>query len=154
MSTPKPIKRHSALIPYSREHHYSLLLGWKIKMGFSKDIAPERIKKYTDWFFKNHILKHFEEEEKYIFPILGNDHPMVKKALADHKRLISLFNEKKNIEASLKSIKEELEAHIRYEERELFKAIQADATTEELQKIEDIHNEIKFEENTTDQFWL
>lgn len=154
MSNPKPIKRHSALIPFSREHHHSLLLGWKIKMGFSKNISPDRIKKYADWFFKNHILEHFEEEEKYIFPILGNDHPMVKKALADHKRLISLFNEKENIEDSLKSIKEELEAHIRYEERELFKAIQADATTEELQKIEDIHNEIKFEENTTDQFWL
>lgn len=154
MSTQKPLKRHAALIPFSREHHHSLLLGWKIKTGFSKNVEIERMKKYTDWFFKNHVLEHFEEEEKYIFPILGNQHPLVKKALADHERLTQLFNEEKDIEESLKGIQKELEAHIRFEERQLFKAIQEDASPEELQKIEEIHDEIKFEDNTTDQFWL
>lgn len=54
----------------------------------------------------------------------------------------------------MKGIQKELEAHIRFEERQLFKAIQEDASPEELQKIEEIHDEIKFEDNTTDQFWL
>ena len=36
---PKPQKRHKALQPLSREHHHGLLLSWKIRTGFSKDIA-------------------------------------------------------------------------------------------------------------------
>ncbi|WP_241739476.1 hypothetical protein [Aestuariibaculum marinum] len=32
----KPLKRHKALQPLSREHHYGLLLTWKIRTGFKK----------------------------------------------------------------------------------------------------------------------
>ena len=68
--TSKPLKRHKALIPFSREHHHGLLLSWKIRSGFSKNIEVERIKKYADWFFINHLIPHFELEEKYIFSLI------------------------------------------------------------------------------------
>lgn len=147
------MKRTEALKPLSREHHHSLLLCWKIKTGISKGVKFERMKKYTDWFFDEHIQSHFQEEEKYIFPVLGNDHPMVKKALSQHRRLERLFKDDKDPERSLSLIEEELEKHVRFEERKLFNAIQEVATREDLQKIEDSHNAQDFEENVDDEFW-
>lgn len=147
------MKRTEVLKPLSREHHHSLLLCWKIKTGISKGVKFERMKKYTDWFFDEHIQSHFQEEEKYIFPVLGNDHPMVKKALSQHRRLERLFKDDKDPERSLSLIEEELEKHVRFEERKLFNAIQEVATREELQKIEDSHNAQDFEENVDDEFW-
>ncbi|HLW30019.1 MAG TPA: hemerythrin domain-containing protein [Brumimicrobium sp.] len=149
----KPLKRDPALIPFSREHHHSLLLSWKIRKGLNNGVAIERIKKYTDWFYENHVKPHFDDEEKYIFPILGEDHDLIKKALSEHRRLTRLFTEETDIEKSLHHIEEELERHIRFEERELFMIIQEKATSDELKKIDELHDELSFEENTEDVFW-
>lgn len=150
----KPLKRHKSIQPLSREHHHTLLLCWKIRKGFSKGVAPERMKRYSDWFFEHHVLPHFKIEETYLFPVLGKEHEMVKKALAEHRRLERLFREEKDIEKSLSLIEEEMEKHVRYEERELFKEIQAQATEEQLAIVEENHKEEKFQDNTEDEFWL
>lgn len=149
----KPIKRHESLVPFSREHHHSLLLSWKIRQGLSNGTPIKRIKKYADWFFKEQIEPHFVNEEKYMYPILGNDHKLVKKALSEHRRLTRLFNQSEDLERALHNIEEELDRHIRFEERELFMLIQEKATEEELKKIDEFHDEIKFEENEEDMFW-
>ena len=149
----KPIKRHQALQPLSRDHHQGLLLSWKIRTGFAKGISVDRIKNYTDWFYKNHLTPHFKEEEKYIFPILGNDNELVKKAIAQHRRLERLFSSPLELKKSLSRIEEELEQHIRFEERVLFNEIQKVATEKQLQFILEHHSETKFLDNTTDNFW-
>lgn len=149
----KPIKRHQDLQPLSREHHHSLLLCWKIRTGFKKQVEPKRIKRYADWFFDNHIQPHFEAEEQYIFPILGKDHDLVKKAMSQHRRLFRLFNISNEIEKALGLIEEELEQHIRFEERILFNKIQEVATSNELEQFKKHHREKQFEENTKDEFW-
>lgn len=153
MKTSKPIKRHKSLQPLSYEHHHSLLLCWKIRTGFSKGVEVERIKKYADWFFENHIQPHFEVEEIYFYPILGNEHVLVKKALSEHRRLTRLFESKDEIEKSLSLIEEELESHIRFEERVLFGEIQNIATEEQLKRVAEKHTDEKFQENTEDEFW-
>ena len=91
---PKPIKRHDVLKPLSREHHLCLLLSWKIRTGISKNIDTSRIKRYAVWFYENHLIPHFAAEEKFVFPLLGNEHEMVRQAIAEHRRLESLFNSK------------------------------------------------------------
>ena len=55
----EPLKRSKALQSLSREHHYGLLLCWKIRSGLKKAVDIERIKAYTDWFFKNSLSKFF-----------------------------------------------------------------------------------------------
>ena len=102
----KPQKRHKALQPLSREHHHGLLLSWKIRAGFSKNIAPKRIRAYADWFFKNHLIPHFELEETHIFSILEKDNELIKKALADHRRIKRLFAETENDAKTLSKIEE------------------------------------------------
>lgn len=151
---PKPLKRHKALQPFSREHHHGLLLSWKIRNGFNKNIDVKRIKTYADWFFENELIQHFELEETHIFPLLDSDHELIKRALAEHRRLKRLFNDDKDIEKSLHKIEEELEQHIRFEERILFPEIQKNATEEQLALIADIHHDERFVENMDDAFWL
>lgn len=153
MHQTKPIKRNEALQPVSREHHQGLLLCWKIRQGLKKNIAPNRMKVYADWFYKEHLLPHFEIEEKYLFPVLGNEHELIIKATAQHRRLTRLFTDQQQLAKSLSFIEEELETHIRFEERVLFNLIQEKATTKQLHAIKKHHVEMPFVENETDMFW-
>lgn len=149
----KPQKRHKALQPLSREHHHGLLLSWKIRAGFSKNIDPKRIRAYADWFFETHLIPHFEMEEKHIFTILNEDNDLVKKALVDHRGIKRLFAETDDSAKTLSKIEEELDKHIRFEERVLFPEIQKVATESQLLHIEKIHQPEKFEDNLDDEFW-
>lgn len=149
----EPIKRNKALQGIRREHHHGLLLCWKIRTGFSKRISEERIKKYADWFYNTHLIPHFEIEEKHIFPVLSNEHELVKKAISEHKRLVRLFKDTVDISKSLSLIEEKLDQHIRFEERILFNEIQKIARVEQLRTISKIHRDEKFNDNTDDPFW-
>jgi len=151
--TRKPIKRHEALKPFSRQHHFGLLFGWKIRKGFSKNISVERMEKFADWFYENEIIPHFEDEEKYLFPILEAGNELVARALKEHRRLKRLFEDKENVARSLQYLEEELDAHIRFEERVLFNEIQKVATPEQLAKVEEIHEEPAKVLEYEDPFW-
>ena len=72
-----------------------------INAGLKKDVSPERIKNYTDWFYETYVVSHFSSEESLIFPILGNDHKLIKKALADHRRLVKLFEKKEDLKTCM-----------------------------------------------------
>lgn len=148
-----PIKRSEFLKPLSKEHHHALLFCWKIRAGIKKNVEVSRIKKYTDWFYQNYLTLHFEVEEKYVFILLGNENELIKKAVSEHRRLKRLFESNTEIQKNLNLIEEELESHIRYEERILFGEIQKNATAEQLQSIQINHSDEKFVDNLTDQFW-
>ena len=137
----------------SREHHHGLLLCWKIRNGLKKKIDPKRIKIYTDWFWQTYLIQHFEIEEKYIFSVLDNKHELVLKALAEHRRLRRLFESKDDYLKKLYLIEEELESHIRFEERILFEEIQNKATTKQIEQIEKYHSDDHFTDNLNDPFW-
>ncbi|MEO6884511.1 MAG: hemerythrin domain-containing protein [Bacteroidia bacterium] len=156
-ATKKPIQRHNSLKSISREHHEGLLLCWKIRTGFRNTIAIKRIKNYCDWFFEHQLSPHFKIEEKYLFPILGRENELVKKALSEHRRLKRLFENTTDLEKSLNHIEEELEAHIRFEKRILFNEIQNSATKEELKNAEQQHLELNLNQEKLkdwgDVFW-
>jgi len=153
MTATNTIKRTEYLKPLSRDHHHGLLLCWKIKTGFSKGVSAQRIKTYADWFYKSHLIPHFEAEEKFVFPILGNDNEMIRQALNEHRLLTGLFSDSSDIEDSLKKIQSELEKHIRFEERTLFNEIEKAASPGQLKEFEQNHTEEKFTENLNDEFW-
>lgn len=153
METPKPIKRHEALKPLSRQHHFGLLFSWKIRKGFSTDISLERMKKYADWFFETEIKPHFKAEEEHIFPILDKEDKMVKRALKEHERIEKLFKDTIDPKKSLRLLEEELQAHIRFEERIMFNEIQKVATAEQLKTIEKLHIDDTPKTDYNDPFW-
>lgn len=149
-----PLKRHPALQHLSHDHHQRLLLCWKIRQGFKFEVQPERMKAYCQWFWTYHLEGHFAEEEELVFQALTNDNPLVKQALRDHRKLKKLFTNWENPEKTLGMIEEELERHIRFEERTLFPIVQQNATPERLEIIGNHAFYEKFQENDTDLFWV
>lgn len=150
---PKLIKRLVALRPLSREHHHGLLLCWKIKTGLKNQVEPDRIKRYADWFFEQHLTTHFEVEENQLFPILGTDNALVQQAVFEHRRIEELFRSTGNLPVTLELIAWELDHHIRFEERVLFNEIQQVASEAQLQLLEEIHREVPDSDHWHDKFW-
>ncbi|MCC7533567.1 MAG: hemerythrin domain-containing protein [Bacteroidia bacterium] len=150
--TTKPIKRHDAIQPISREHHHCLLLCWKIREGFKKNIETERIAKYTNWFWENYLKYHFSVEEKYLFPILPAQDKLVQQAIQEHSVLRSLFQTPDKTEETLTHIEQKLVEHIRFEERTLFNAIQECAKADQLQLVKE-KVILEFDTEWEDEFW-
>lgn len=153
MEIRKPLKRHTAIQPLSREHHHGLQLCWKIRTGFQRNVAVPRIWSYTGWFYRNFLLPHFDAEEKLLFPVLGDEHSYIRKAVAEHRRLKRLFEDNQQVQRSLNRIEEELEKHIRFEERVLFNEIQQAASEAQLLEIAQLHTGTVFPDTWEDRFW-
>ncbi|MCU7693610.1 hypothetical protein ACFSPU_11265 [Haoranjiania flava] len=147
-----PIKRHPALQSLSREHHHTLLLSWKIKNGLAKGVDVNRIKKYCDWYYEDHLLPHFKVEEKELEKIVDNTHPLMQQMKQEHQRIITLFEHPAD-KNTFAEIVEVLHNHIRFEERVLFNEIQNIATEQQLQAFADAHQDERFVENIEDEFW-
>ncbi|MBK8139946.1 MAG: hypothetical protein IPK57_02320 [Chitinophagaceae bacterium] len=59
----KPIKRSSQLAPLSREHHDGLLFAWKIKQGLDNKTPLDKLRKYSLWYWQQHIKPHFSRKK-------------------------------------------------------------------------------------------
>jgi hypothetical protein len=157
-AAPKPIKRHKAIVGFSHEHHDGLLLCWKIRQGFRKGISVQRIAAYTLYFFEGAIRPHFEEEERLLLPLFDVNDPMRLRTYEDHSEIyaqIAFLRHGKASENVLKNLADELEKHIRFEERELFNEVQKRLTEQELQRLEALHQHEKKDLDTgwDDKFW-
>lgn len=148
-----PTKRDKTLQVLQQEQERGLQFCWKIRQGFKKEIDPERISKYSHWFFRNNLLPHFSVEEDFIFPLLKDKDPVIKKALIDHRRLTRLFKDTANVEKSLSLIEEELENYFRFEKQKLIREIQNAVSEKEMDLIMKIYSESLSFEDWGDEFW-
>ena len=129
------MKRHEALVHLSRDHHFGLLLCWKLKEGLKKDISVERMSKYIVLFYEQNLKPHFAEEEETIFLILGNAHPLIEEAISQHRELEKMISDGFETPEQIQTFRDLLELHIRTEERQIFPEIENTATEEELQNL-------------------
>lgn len=133
------------------------MLSWKIRAGTAKGVAPVRIRRYCRRFLREQLKPHFNIEERMLFPVLGMDHPGVRRAMAEHRRLQRLINGNSDAVVAVALVEEELEAHIRFEERQLFNLIQEAATPEQLTEIgkahADLHQPVVMGGKPEDVFW-
>ncbi len=151
-----PIQRHEALQPVSREHHFGLLLGWKIQKAASKNVDPKRVFEYLKFAFETELLPHFRLEEKAVFPVLGEKDPLVKQALEEHQRIEKLITQGEQSNETLEEIRTLLNNHIRFEERVLFQKIQENASKAEFEKMlkaHSVHEKDKSKGAWSDEFW-
>ena len=153
-----PIKRHPSIVSFSKDHHFGLLLVWKIRQGLSKTIDPVRISSYVLFFFKEDLEKHFRQEEELLFTKLPFDDPSRKQAEADHEsiyKLVAAIEKAKDDKILLNQLAGELEKHIRFEERELFNHLQNNIRAGDLEEIVDrVPNGGKaIDEKWKDAFW-
>lgn len=148
----RPIKRANELIQLSREHHHTLLLAWKIKTGLAKNIELERVAKYVQWYFENHLLPHFETEEKYIFPLLGEPNNHKTMAIEQHDQIKHIIMNSLNNKDDLTLLHNLIVEHVRFEERILFNELQNECDLKSIRGITSLSTE-KFCDNENDAFW-
>lgn len=154
-----PIKRHDALVQFSREHHFGLLLSWKIKQGIAKNIDNKRMAEYILAASDVEILPHFENEEKELFGLLAKDDSLRLRAEQEHASIRQKLKELKDGQQAetLSAFASELDAHIRFEERELFPHIEQQQSFEVYAGAIKAHESAPhedFDSSWSDHFWL
>lgn len=157
---PKPLKRHPALIPLSQDHHFGLLLCWKIRAGFKNRVGIERIRNYLNYFFREHLENHFRLEEELLFVYLAKKDLLREDVEFQHSQLRTLFanlSESTEVhEVDFLRFSDELEKHIRFEERIFFPYIQAELQEKKLEDFKESLDQVhqKVVEVWTDEFWV
>ena len=159
MINPTPIKRSPAIVQFSKDHHFALLLIWKIRQGLRFGIDTTRIYKYVNYFFINFLEEHLQEEEELLFVHIEKDNDLRRTVEKDHFALRA-FAEKINLQADVTTLSEfakRLETHIRFEERELFNVLQKKIPQSDLQiicnKMESSHKK-QPDDKWEDEFWI
>ncbi|HRV52791.1 MAG: hemerythrin domain-containing protein [Bacteroidia bacterium] len=154
-----PIRRKEALLRFSREHHYGLLLIWKIREGIKKNIPPERISDFILYFFEHDLKEHFHKEEVDLFARIESNNELIQTALKEHQQLTAMVEQlrkdKKNTELITK-FSDELDKHIRFEERTLFNEIQNSLSDKDLIELEATHLVKPYDvsDDWDDKFWI
>jgi len=128
--------RHEALVPLTHDHHHTLARARRLKEATAaQDTAAVR-RAADDFinFYLGKIRHHFHEEEELFFaPVVDQDrtHDHITRAVSDHLRLhayvIALRRQlsQGHVERQLlDAIGELLQAHVRFEEQELFPLIE------------------------------
>ncbi|MDP1994049.1 MAG: hemerythrin domain-containing protein [Ignavibacteria bacterium] len=143
------MKRHSALINLSREHHAALILAQILKKDGPnfKDLPTddEGKRNYTISIYKTDLAKHFQFEEEILFPFVNKQSDLLKEQTAqligEHKKLKSLIKKlltPGNVETTLDRIGMLLEKHIRFEERVYFQKVQEIFPDNELDELSNL----------------
>lgn len=137
------MKRDPALIGLSHDHHHALSRARKLRRAAIADPAEARTEALAfHAFFDGETARHFEQEEQFVFPLLGSAHPYTQRALDDHRRIRALVaalaaeTESGTVTAEhLVELASALEVHIRFEERELFAEVQRRADPSALERV-------------------
>ena len=161
METIKPLKRSAHLTPLSRDHHNGLLLCWKIRQGLKHNIEYNRIVNYIEFCFENELKEHFDQEEKLVFSLIKAGDLEIRKAMDQHEQLktmiMKLLADTETDKALLTRFADELEQHIRFEERSLFPYIERNADPDTFDHagkiIADLHGD-SIPLSWDDEFWI
>jgi hemerythrin-like domain-containing protein len=124
-----PIKRSEELQPLSRQHHNGLLFCLLLQKGINKQADLEVMKEFIQSFWYKDLHHHFNLEESYLIPLTkqyANLQSGLERMVNEHYELKNIINENSlNISyESIEELRRNLDAHIRFEERELFPLIE------------------------------
>lgn len=135
------MKRSVELAPLSREHHAALALAKQARRYGAVDAANAEDDAATRSFMDNlvetfarELEPHFRIEESILLPALRDvldvagvqEAGAVQRTLYEHAQLRALSDRIGRYEiAALRSFGEAMEAHVRFEERELFPLVES-----------------------------
>lgn len=152
-----PQKRKRQLVILSRDHHYGLLLCWKIRQGLNAGVASSRMRDYARHFYALELQPHFVLEEQFLFPLMEEGDPLRQKAEQEHQVLRGYFKDQEDVTSfQPKALVDTLEAHIRFEERVLFPYMESTIDPHSLQQAGDgldKHHQVPID-RWPDPFWL
>jgi hemerythrin-like domain-containing protein len=134
--------RDKSLIPLSHQHQRALALCVRIDRAQPIPVGDlESWQAELEQLFEQEIKIHFSAEEQVLFPAARQFPeliPLADELIADHTSLRELFSkaERRGMSAeTLLSFSQQLSAHIRKEERQLFERLQQAMNVEELKAL-------------------
>jgi hemerythrin-like domain-containing protein len=153
----QPIKRSEQLAPLSREHHDGLLFAWKLRQGLNNNTAIETLRNYCHWFWKQHIKKHFHDEEDILLMFIPSDNKLAIQLREEHDNIreliLSIDHKPDTITIGL--LADFISRHIRFEERILFNYLERNLSQRQL---DHIHSQLEIVPISSDEwkeeFWL
>lgn len=145
------MQRAESLQPLSRQHKSALMTCLLVRKGISKQAPVAVIADFLWQSWNTDIRPHFEEEEQKLLPALSRH--AEGKAMAvtierDHELLRNAFIRLQQLgltHSLLGAIADQLEQHVRYEERIVFQRMQDFLTADEIgrfQFLDDQHTPI------------
>ncbi len=123
------MKRSEPLIALSREHHGALSLALRARR-VAHGGEPASVKSVADLVrqkFETELKPHFDQEENWLLPVLARagEKFLVQRTLAEHAELTDLADRLASPRPRvLLAFADALSRHVRFEERELFPAIE------------------------------
>jgi hemerythrin-like domain-containing protein len=132
------MKRSKNLHPLSRQHHNALMAVLLLKKGLRKQADLNVLNEFILSLWNDELNLHFETEEKVLqhFRLLSALDIYYQQMLDEHnaiREMIQLFFSNRATAALVEKFYNTLELHIRFEERILFPAIEANVSFDELQ---------------------
>ncbi len=131
------MKRASELINLSKDHHRALVIAKRAKTASGETAAD--IWREIEAYYSTELEVHFGLEEAHIASPLEalGETELVAKLYDDHRKLRAYFEpESTRTTTDLSDFGELLELHVRFEERQLFRAAQELLSPEALTAIE------------------
>jgi iron-sulfur cluster repair protein YtfE (RIC family) len=133
------LKRHRSLVPLSHDHHQGLIAAQRLKRGRSAFDEVEDAARSIEALWERELAEHFRQEEEIIFAAArgcGFD-PLIDRAIGEHaefRRMLAMCGAG---DCDVRAFGALLEAHIRFEERELFPLIQSALAGDRLERLGD-----------------
>ena len=136
-----PKKRHPGLQPFSRDHHHGLVQVQLLRKACKGEEAIRQ--QAADDFAKawhQDIKTHFDEEEQYLLSFMTEEHK--ERILHDHKTIRELAQliQTQSTPETLLALSDTLKSHIKWEENELFPALEKSMNEEDLKQLEECIN--------------
>jgi hemerythrin-like domain-containing protein len=134
------MKRHKSLHPLSHDHHKGLVQARRLREAEAPAQAAERFLS----FWRGELRRHFREEEEVLLPVLARHtdprRAEIAETLLQHVEIRRRVDELESAleagslaeTAPVAQLGELLHAHIRYEEDQVFPAIESAVPEEEL----------------------
>ncbi|GAB4294957.1 MAG: hypothetical protein Kow0096_11460 [Thiohalomonadaceae bacterium] len=139
------MQRHAALRQLSSDHHRGLVLARRVgRLEADCDLQVAAQNLLHGW--RAEIGPHFVAEEEWLLPLFARysapDHPLIVETLRQHVRMRALVDELEEGLAApslplLQALAAALREHIRFEENDLFPAIEAALPEAQLQRLLD-----------------
>ena len=142
------MKRHPALIPFSRDHHHALVQARRMRAAAKATPAEQLVQAsaFVD-FFASETSPHFRDEEELLFPLIagsgGRGDELLAQLRLEHAELRALDAQLRDqllagavVSTTMRQLGELLERHVHAEERELFPLIERTASEAELVDLE------------------
>jgi len=137
------MKRGEELKPLSWDHHHGLVFAFRLKRGIQKGATNGVMADYVLHAWNGTLQHHFEKEEEFLVEPLKkyaeNGKELITRLKKEHAffhKLIETIGQRgKNLPSLIQDFAVALEAHIRFEERDLFPAVEKSIPPKLLQKI-------------------